>query len=117
MLSVDTNLKTTRRLLIERRTSLRFPCNLRAQCRTGGGETGMAWPAEVRNISAKGAGLVLGRGFSPGTRFTVYFFRGANQTYVAQMQVIHCQAEAENWYHGCAFLRRLNQDVVDILAQ
>jgi hypothetical protein len=111
-----TNLKTTRRLLIERRTSLRFPCNLQALCRAGG-ETGMAWPAQVRNISAKGAGLVMGREFSPGTRFTVHFLRGPGQTYVAHMQVIHCLAEGEGWYHGCAFLRRISQDVVDTLAQ
>jgi hypothetical protein len=103
--------------LSERRATLRFPCQLRAQCRTGGGETGMAWPAEVRNISTKGAGLVLGRGFSPGTRFTVHFFRGPDQIYVAQLQVIHSQAEAEGWYHGCAFLRRISPDVVEMLAK
>jgi hypothetical protein len=109
-------LKSTRRLLSERRTSLRFPCQLYAICKTGGGKTGVEWQARVRNVSAKGAGLVLPRSFSPGTQFTVTFLC-AGQPFVTAMQVIHCSTEIDGCYHGCAFLKRLDQTQVDALVK
>jgi hypothetical protein len=54
---------------------MRFPCNLRVICRTGGGRTGVDWPALVRNISTKGVGLLLAREFSSGTNLTLHFHR------------------------------------------
>lgn len=111
------SLQTTRRLLSERRTSLRFPCNLNAICKTGGGKTGVEWPARVRNVSCKGAGLMLARPFSPGTLLTVCFLRPGGPAYTAQMQVVHGHPEIDGCYHGCAFIRRLTLAEVDALVK
>jgi hypothetical protein len=109
--------EATRRLLFERRSAIRFPSSLQAVCRTGGGKTGVGWPAQVRNVSAKGAGLVLARPFSPGTQLRVHFLTDRDQPYIALVRVVHCNSETSGCYHGCAFLRQLNVEEVEALVK
>lgn len=116
-MSSESHRQATRKLLLERRTSLRFPCRLQAICKMGGGKTGVDWPAGVRNISRKGAGLILARTFSPGTQFTVRFLRRDGSGHVGLMRVVHGHFEAAGHYHGCAFIRQLRQEEVDALVK
>lgn len=92
----------------ERRQSLRFPCKLDVVCKTGGGRTAVAWPAQLRNVSPRGAGLVLPRQFSPGTQFRVCAFLEETRPFGILARVVHCNADRGGCYHGCAFLLHLD---------
>ena len=108
--------KMTQRLLPERLTSIRFPCNLVATCRTGGGKTGISWPAKVRDISTKGTGLVVGRCFAPGTFLTVKLQGTGGIPSTQQAKVIYAHSEGDgHWFLGCIFLPRLNSTELESL--
>src|SRR5262249_23309347 len=110
--------KTSRQLLLERRTAVRYPTALEALCRTGGGRTGVTWPASVQDISAKGVGLVIGRKFSAGTLLTVLFQEPGGATVLTvQARVVYALAGRRGLVHGCQFIRRLTQQELDALVR
>src|SRR4029077_7990559 len=93
--------KSTRELLLERRASVRFPCDVRASCRTGGDKTGVEWPATIKDVSRTGVGLILGRPFSAGIFLTVKLVRPDGQTLTVQAKVLHVRNDSAKWVHGC----------------
>ena len=103
-------------LLLNRRTSVRFPCHLSATCQRGGGKTGVGLPAAVRDISQSGIGLAISRPFSCATVLTVKLqaadgsIRGT-----AQVVVKHVRQEPAGWFHGCSFVNRLTEGELQAL--
>jgi serine/threonine protein kinase len=51
----------------DRRNATRFPCNLESSCLPIGGEADKPWKARIKDISARGIGLLMTRRFEPGT--------------------------------------------------
>ena len=51
----------------DRRNATRFPCNLESSCLPIGGEADKPWKARIKDISARGIGLLMSRRFVPGT--------------------------------------------------
>ncbi len=110
--------KITRRLLLERRTVVRFPSQLEALVNTGGGKTAVEWPGRVRDISLKGMSLILARSFPAKTLLTVKLLRDkdAPPLYV-QAEVMHSFSESCGYIHGCQFKKGLTQDELSLLIQ
>jgi hypothetical protein len=98
-----------RQLLKERRTQIRFPCNLQASCYVGVGRIGTLWFGKVRDISPRGMGLFLPREFAAGTVLTVRLYRAEGTTLLAgQVCVIFARNEGSGWTHGCQFLEAIS---------
>jgi hypothetical protein len=94
--------KSTCKLLLERRATVRFPCDIKATCRTGEDQTGVEWPATVRNVSPTGIAVVLGQPFSVGSLLTIRLLRPDGQTRCAvQANVMHVHNDPAGWVHGC----------------
>ena len=90
-----------KKLLTERRSSIRFPSNLQASCQLLDDET--VWPATVHDISTKGLSLKVGCMFPPDKVLRIRFQSGSKY-YIAEAIVIHVRPERTNvWSHGCRF--------------
>lgn len=101
--------RPTKCLPNERRTSIRFPCEMQVAYRTAAGMTGLWWNAQVRNLSLRGVALIAVRSYPVGTRLTVRFQtkHGAAPLLVSA-QVRHVQPDGPaRWYLGCVFLQPL----------
>jgi hypothetical protein len=110
--------KDTRQLLRERRTAVRFPAQLEALVRTGGGKTGVEWPARVRDISIKGVSLIIGRSFAPGTLLAIKLLREPGGVpFRVQVEVLHVLAESCGYAHGCQFQQPLSDEELTTLIQ
>jgi hypothetical protein len=110
--------KETRRLLLERRTAVRFPSQLEAMVHTGGGQTGVEWPARVRDISIKGISLVVGRSFPAGTLLTVKLLREKDAPpFPVTAEVMHAMAESCGYVHGCQLTQPLSDTELSLLIQ
>jgi hypothetical protein len=101
--STPATLTLIQRLLVERRSSLRFPCHLQATCH----QSGTTWSASVRSISTRGVGLVANRKVLPGTVLIVELQPDSGGVpLVAEVSVLRVQPECENeWLLGCRFAR------------
>jgi serine/threonine protein kinase len=101
----------------ERRASVRRACRRGSLCLPLGSEGQTPWEAEVRNISAGGLGLVLGRRVEPGTVLLVEWqqaVRGAPTTLLAR--VIHAQPlPTGRWRLGCQLTQGLGEDEIQAL--
>ena len=110
--------KDARLLLLDRRTSVRFPCNLSAICQRGGGKTGIGLPATVRDVSQEGMGLVISRPFSRDRVLTVKLQAAEGSIRrTAQVVVKYVRQEPGGWFHGCVFLTRLSEGELQALLQ
>lgn len=105
----------------DRRTSPRYPCSLeRVRCSPGTGAApsqAFTCSGTVRDISAGGIGLVLGRRFVPGTILTVEL-TSANKDFSRRcpLRVAYANAlEHDGWLIGCTFLSRLTVDELQTL--
>jgi hypothetical protein len=104
------------RLLRERRTELRFPCHLLASCRPEGEGTGYQWTAKVRDISSKGIGLYLPNEFPRSCVLNVNLYDDAGQIRLRnQARVVFVRPDGGGWVHGCQFLQRLDEKVLEEL--
>ena len=106
--------RLTQFLITERRTSLRFPCDMQVSYRMGGGKTGLWWNAQLRNLSQRGIALLAIRSYPVGTRLTVRFHpRNGGTPILMQAQVRHIQPDGPaRWYIGCVFLQPLPGELV-----
>jgi hypothetical protein len=106
-----------RQLQHERRTAVRFPSQRAALVSPVGDETGMEWPGRVRDISAKGVGLILGISFEPGTMLAVQFLFDRGLPFRVEATVMRVLGESCGFVHGCQFTRRLTNDELTALVQ
>jgi hypothetical protein len=101
-----------KKLLLERRRSVRFPCSLKVTCYPEN-KTDDACRAVVRNLSTSGVGIIADQCFTVGMVLTVRF---QMERLAAEVTVLYVQSEGEaGWYHGCQFVRRLSESALDAL--
>ncbi len=65
------------------------------------------WPLTVRDVSAGGAGVVLGRRFEPGTPLAVELAGEPPVRFAARVAWVRADGMG-HWVHGCAFARPLS---------
>jgi hypothetical protein len=95
---------------VERRTSVRYPCNLETACAPVAAESGASWGALIRDVSLGGVSLLLNRRFEPGTLLRVEL-RDADETErTLFVRVVYVGKKGSGWQHGCAFTRNLSED-------
>src|SRR5262249_13728149 len=113
------NDKCTKKLLMERREALRFPCKLVATCRPAGAPEGDCQTVSVRNLSPTGLGLIAEAAIAPGTLLAVQFLlRCKGSSWAAQVRVLHVRPEGTaGWYHGCRFMHPLGRSELESLVQ
>jgi hypothetical protein len=96
---------------VERREWVRYPSRLEVTCRLFGTPDDHSWPAELRDVSAIGCGLVTGCSFVRGSILEV---RPVNQTWdfgrkllvrVKNATLLPCGI----WQLGCTFVRELGE--------
>jgi hypothetical protein len=77
---------------------------------TQDGECG--WPAKVRDLSAGGIGLSVGRRFEPGTVLLVELIASDEESALpVPVRVVHATPEGgDRWILGCAFRRTLDDE-------
>jgi hypothetical protein len=96
----------------ERRAFRRYTADLEVSCRTLGAGRADSWPARLRDISAGGVGLVLGRRFEAGTLLAVDLANtasGSPRTLLSRVMHVTAQPEGE-WLLGLALLREMGED-------
>jgi len=104
--------------MAEKRTSVRFPCNLEALCRPEGAAEGEATlKARVKNVSRGGIGLMLGERFEPGTTLVVDLPpRPARAGQTLVLKVVHARPLTyRGWFLGCTFPQVLDETQVKAL--
>jgi hypothetical protein len=106
-----------RRRPAECRRRGRITCDLPSVCHplAAGPDLGLLWRGKVRDLSAGGLGLVLGRRFEVGT--VVFVEAGGTEARHPERliaRVAHTRALAEErWLVGCAFLSRLGAEKLE----
>jgi PilZ domain len=104
---------------MECRVSSRHECGLQTSCQpiAARGDQDMSWPAEIRDLSTGGAGLVLGRRFERGAGLAIEIPEtpeAPGDTLL--VQVVHVKAlSAGQWLLGCRFVSRLSDDELNRL--
>jgi hypothetical protein len=101
-------------LEVERRAEVRYLCDMQVIFYPLSAQQRL-W-ARVRNISAKGIGLLLRAPIAAGTRLVIEMKTldpSTSLTLIAQ--VVHCTMQQDqNWIVGCRFLSRPHEE--DLLA-
>jgi hypothetical protein len=97
---------------IDRRLWVRHPCKFEISCEPVAVETDMVWSAMVRDISAGGIGLALGRPFEPGTALFIELPTPlGGQLRTLPVRVAHATAGDNGfWLVGCEFLSPLREE-------
>ncbi|MCS6851805.1 MAG: PilZ domain-containing protein [Gemmataceae bacterium] len=75
------------------------------------------WPAQVRDLSPRGIGLLLKRRFEPGTLLAVEL-QSLSQSYSRTLvaRVVHAKAQSSgDWMIGCMLASRLDEDELEAL--
>lgn len=108
----QTTTSDTRQLLRDRRTTMRFPCALRATCRLAA--TQEALEADVNNVSPKGIALILNRPLPYGSVLTVELQRGSTRL-TGAARVVYVLTAVSGWCHGCQWLKALDLAELDPL--
>ena len=110
-----------RHLGSERRAWVRYRCELESYCKPITSATSsnreMGWIAAVRDISAGGIGLTLGRRYERGTVLLLEV-RSPHEgcTLNLPVRVVHATAESPGrWIVGCAFARPLSEAELEAL--
>jgi hypothetical protein len=101
----------------ERRAWPRFPCAVPASCDPLAAryDRDVSWPGTLRDVSARGVGLVLGRRFEPGTALAIKLpAADASPPCTLLVRVVHVQAQDGNrWLLGCALVGELGADQLE----
>jgi hypothetical protein len=102
---------------VDRRASIRYPCELDAFCSASSEEDDPHWPAQVLDISTVGLGLLAPRSFAVGDTVTVELHSDDDSlSYSLLAEVVRmAPLSAEVWWLGCAFARPLDADEVQNL--
>ncbi|MBY0527058.1 MAG: PilZ domain-containing protein [Gemmataceae bacterium] len=98
----------------ERRTSIRHPCGLEANCSPIALLRSDPWPVVIRDISRTGVGLVLDYPLPPGTFMALELPQISTQPIKVIVTCIRQQLD-ESWILGCAFSRELRFEQVEAL--
>jgi hypothetical protein len=112
---------TPRASMAECRVSERHPCGLQTSCQpiAARADKDYKWPAEVRDISVGGVGLVLRRRFERGTGLAIEIPGPDGQiadTLLAK--VVHVTTRRDGaWLLGCQFVSGLSDDEMQRLLQ
>jgi hypothetical protein len=96
----------------DRRMAQRYPLNIQTTGHVLGPRGGLSWVAEITDISATGIGLLYGSRIKPAT-VLVITLQGANQKLSRPFPVRVMRAtlqEDNSWLHGCAFIRKVNEE-------
>lgn len=100
---------------VERRASVRFPCELESSCQPVTASTAV-WPAIIRDLSRIGAAVAVTRRFEPGTVLHLDIHRGGGDVTSLYVRVTRVtQPVQDEWLLGCTFARPLSPDDVDAL--
>ena len=91
-----------------RRISIRFPLRVGSCAAVDtdihGGDSKEVWPLVVRDVSAKGIGILLARRFEPGAELSIELTIDSTQSQHVPARVVRVQSEhAGHWAHGCEF--------------
>jgi serine/threonine protein kinase len=101
----------------ERRATLRYPSGLESNCRPLQGVKKTSWEARVKDISARGIGLLASRRFEVGTLLIVELKAdGDRLVRLMLVRVVRVQEEApRKWILGCKHCRELTPEEVQTL--
>lgn len=101
----------------ERRASVRHQSTAKGSCHTLNASRETSWDAVVRDISAEGIGLMLGRRFEPGVLLSIELPDNSDgQPRLLLARVVHATTRSEGgWLIGCALLNPLTDDEVQAL--
>jgi hypothetical protein len=102
----------------ERRAWVRYPCERESVCQPYTQEKDeLWWPAQIRDISAGGVGLLMTRRFEPGTILSIELATGIESP-ARQLLVRVKHASTRNgqgWVVGCEFFAPLSDDDLSAL--
>jgi serine/threonine protein kinase len=105
------------RSILDRRATVRYPSNKACPCRALSTEQNATWPAELKDVSADGVGLIMKRRFEPRTVLLLEF-PGSENASIRQLliRVVRVQAASgRRWLLGCVFARRLGEEELKTL--
>jgi hypothetical protein len=102
---------------VDRRAYVRHHCNIETFSQPGEGRLDQVWwPAKVRNISAGGIGLFMGRRFEVGTVLAIEL-QTSTQSGARKLtaRVKHATGQEDGWLLGCAFTTPLSDEDLALL--
>lgn len=102
----------------ENRAWERFPCGLSTTCQPvaarGGNE--FAWPAQIRDLSQGGMGIILNRRFEPGTGLAIEIPEtDAYPGDTLLCRVVHATRCDGKWLLGCSLVSPLSEEELERL--
>jgi len=102
----------------ENRSWERFPCGLTTTCQPvaarGGSE--FAWPAQIRDLSQAGMGILLNRRFEPGTGLAIEVPEtDAYPGDTLLCRVVHATRWDDKWLLGCVLVSPLSEEEMERL--
>jgi hypothetical protein len=102
---------------LECRVWERFPCDVPASCQpvAARSDGDLHWQATLKDLSASGAGVVLGRRFEAGAALAIELPATATRpadTLLARVVQVRALAGGR-WLLGCAFVSQLSSDEVE----
>jgi hypothetical protein len=103
---------------LERRASVRYPCDLDTSCQPIASARGMQWTGKVQNISRGGLSLVLGRRFELGTLLAIEVQGkdGHSSARTLLARIVHIALQGPNtWVMGCKFSSELSDEELKVL--
>jgi hypothetical protein len=103
----------------ERRQAIRYAYPLRVTCKSITPGTIRSWPAQARDISLTGIGLVLHQQVEPGTLIEVHIQSlGGKLTVTRLLLVIYAKSAADSdWHLGGTFYRELAFEEIKALSR
>lgn len=103
----------------DRHAAQRYACELPSACQPAStwGSEEAKWSATIRNISAAGICLTLGRRFERGTGLAIDLpGAGGKNASTVLGKVVHVQPQADGtWSLGCELISELNDDEIQSL--
>ena len=103
---------------LERRLAQRTGCDPGSGCQIIDPRTGRSWPAAIRNLSATGVSLIVGRQFEAGELLSIELFhtgRGFSRKFLVQVSHSDICCPDDTWLHGCRFARPLREEELQAL--
>jgi hypothetical protein len=73
------------------------------------------WPAQIRDVSARGIGLLTSRAMQPGCFLAIHFNKGTDKPLRARVVHSTIRSNELGYVVGCSLSRKLNDDELDAL--
>ncbi len=100
---------------VDRRATVRFPCNLKNTCGLPEADPAARWPAEVQDLSCTGIRLLVHCRFEPRSMLVIELpisDSGSSEPILAK--VVHVKRQGpDSWMVGCVFRRLLHAEEVE----